>query len=108
MRTCNCQTGASSTLVGRPRRQWRDYTPAQRTGMVVLGALEVGLAVAAWTDLARRDQREVRGRKWVWALVIAINFVGPLAYFRWGRQAEAGDNPSDSSIETPSEQREVS
>ena len=108
MRTCSCQTAPGSKAVKRRGRQWRDYTPAQRTGLVVLGALEVGLAVAAWTDLARRDPREVRGHKWVWALVIAINFVGPLAYFRWGRQAEAGESPSGSSVEVPAEQRQAS
>jgi hypothetical protein len=28
----------------------------------------------------------VNGGKLRWALLIAINFVGPVAYFRWGRR----------------------
>jgi len=108
MRTCSRHTTPDSTSAGRVRRRWRDYTPAQRAGLVAFGALEVGLAAAAWADLARRDQAEVRGRKWVWALVIAINIVGPLAYFRWGRHATADDSPGGSSDDAPSAQRRVS
>ena len=73
-----------------------------------MGALEVGLAAAAWADLARRDQSEVRGRKWVWALVIAINIIGPLAYFRWGRRTTADESPRSSTEEALSERRQVS
>jgi hypothetical protein len=28
----------------------------------------------------------VNGSKRLWALIIAINFFGPIAYFRWGRR----------------------
>jgi hypothetical protein len=37
-------------------------------------------------DLARRPPASVNGRKDVWAAAIAVNFVGPLAYFAWGRR----------------------
>lgn len=58
---------------------------------MALGALEVGLAVAAWTDLARRPPAEVRGPKWCYALLICVNVIGPLSYFRWGRIPRAQD-----------------
>jgi hypothetical protein len=51
-----------------------------------LAAVQLSLAATAWTDLIRRPARRVNGPKTVWALVIAVNFVGPLAYFRWGRR----------------------
>jgi hypothetical protein len=57
----------------------------RRIVLAVLAALQLALAGAAWTDLARRPARLVRGPKWIWALVIAVNFIGPLWYFRWGR-----------------------
>ncbi len=50
------------------------------------GAAQLALAVPAWSDLARRRPAEVAGRKGVWAAVIAVNRVGPLAYLRWGRR----------------------
>jgi hypothetical protein len=67
-------------------RRWADLSPGQRAGVVALGAVQVSLAIAAWTDLARRPARTVNGRKPVWAVVIAVNTVGPLAWFRWGRR----------------------
>lgn len=46
------------------------------------------MAAVAWIDLARRPASLVRGPKWPWALVIAVNVVGPLAYWRFGRIPE--------------------
>jgi hypothetical protein len=70
--------------------RWADLTGRQRAGIAVLGAiqvsLQVSLAATAWADLARRPAREVNGPKALWALVIAINVVGPLAYLRFGRR----------------------
>jgi hypothetical protein len=68
------------------RRRWRDLPPRQRAGLVAAGAVQLALAGTAWVDLARRRPAEVVGRKGVWAAVIAVNWVGPLAYFRWGRR----------------------
>ena len=67
------------------RKQWADRGPAARVLLVVAAAVQFALAGAAWADLARRPARQVRGPKWRWGLVILENFVGPLAYFRWGR-----------------------
>jgi Phospholipase_D-nuclease N-terminal len=67
------------------RRRWSDLTPAQQTAVLVLGSVQLSLAATAWTDLARRPAARVRGPKLLWALVIAVNWVGPLAWFRWGR-----------------------
>ncbi|SFQ08755.1 Phospholipase_D-nuclease N-terminal [Amycolatopsis arida] len=68
------------------KRSWGELSRARRTAFVVAGAVQLGLAAAAWWDLARRPAERVRGAKRVWAAVIGINYVGPLAYFRWGRQ----------------------
>jgi hypothetical protein len=73
----------------RSRRRWRDRTPAEQ-GLVIAGAtVQFGLAAAAWTDLARRARRQVRGPKWRWAALIGVNYVRPIAYFRWGRRCPA-------------------
>jgi len=53
--------------------------------LAVLALVQVTLATAAWMDLAHRSTVAVRGPKWRWALVIVVNFVGPLAYFAFGR-----------------------
>ena len=67
-------------------RNWSDLTPQERTGMVVAASVQLALAAAAWTDLARRPAELVRGPKLVWAALIAVNFVGPIAYFVVGRR----------------------
>lgn len=68
------------------RRRWRDLSPRQQAAVLTLASVQLSLAATAWTDLAFRPAAEVNGRKPVWAAVIAINFLGPLAYFRWGRR----------------------
>jgi hypothetical protein len=67
------------------KRTWRDLSPRQRVGIVLLGTMQLALAGAAWRDLARRPAAQVRGPKWPWAMVIAMNWVGPLSYFFLGR-----------------------
>lgn len=61
--------------------------------LAVAAAVQIGLAVAAWADLARRSPDSVRGRKWPWALLILVNFVGPVAYFTWGRRSPSAQEP---------------
>jgi Phospholipase_D-nuclease N-terminal len=65
--------------------RWRGMSPTRRIGMVMVALVQFALAGAAWVDLARRPSSQVRGPKWRWGLIIAVNFVGPLSYFRWGR-----------------------
>jgi hypothetical protein len=68
-------------------RKWRDLNPRQRGAVVVGGTVQLALALTAWYDLSHRPRHLVNGPKAVWALVIAINFVGPIVYFRFGRAA---------------------
>ena len=68
------------------RRRWSDLTPRQREVLRLAIVVQVALALTAWVDLARRPAAQVRGPKGAWALAIAINFVGPLAYFARGRR----------------------
>jgi hypothetical protein len=67
------------------RKRWGELSAGQRRGFIVACAVQVVLAAVAWTDLARRPQARVNGRKPLWAAAIAVNFIGPLAYLRWGR-----------------------
>jgi hypothetical protein len=69
-------------------RRWKDLTPGQRRWITVLAVVQFTLAGIAWADLALRSAEVVNGRKKVWAWVIAVNFVGPLAYLHWGRRDE--------------------
>jgi hypothetical protein len=68
------------------RRRWADLTPRERAAVVVLGTVQVSLATRAWWQLAQSPAKRVNGPKPLWAAIIAVNFVGPLAWFRWGRR----------------------
>jgi hypothetical protein len=68
------------------RRRWSDLSPRQQTAVLVMASVQLSLAATAWADLARRTPAEVNGDRRTWAAVIAVNVVGPLAWFRWGRR----------------------
>jgi len=76
----------------RARKKWNDLSPRTRRFIVVAGAIEGVLKIAALTDLARRPSNEVRGSKGWWAAVVALtSSVGavPIAYFVRGRRTSA-------------------
>jgi hypothetical protein len=75
------------------RRRWSDLSERTRRLILVGAAIEGSLKVAALVDLARRPAAEIRGPKWVWAVVLPlVNSAGgaPLAYFLFGRRKQAG------------------
>lgn len=67
-------------------RRWADLPERQKATLLVAASVQLSLAAAAWTDLARRPADQVRGSKAAWAVAIAVNFVGPLTYFARGRR----------------------
>ncbi|MBW0113858.1 PLDc N-terminal domain-containing protein [Pseudonocardia abyssalis] len=67
-------------------RRWTDLSDRQRTAVLVAASVQLSLAATAWADLATRPAALVHGRKGVWAAVIGVNFVGPIAYFVWGHR----------------------
>ena len=66
-------------------RRWSDLSDRSKTAILILASIQVSLAVTAWVDLIKRPASQVRGSKVAWAAIIAVNFVGPAAYFRRGR-----------------------
>jgi hypothetical protein len=71
------------------KKGWNQLGQRTRRLIIVGGALDGLLKVAALTDLARRPASEVRGSKVLWAVaIVVINSVGavPIAYFRYGRR----------------------
>jgi hypothetical protein len=68
------------------RRRWNELTGHERAAIAALATVQLSFAAAAWLDLARRPASQVRGSKRLWAIAIAVNWIGPLSYFRWGRR----------------------
>ena len=67
-------------------QKWSDLSSRRKTGMLVAASVHLALAATAWTDLARRPAEAVNGPKAMWAVLIALNFIGPLSYFVFGRK----------------------
>lgn len=78
---------SSNELLGTLKDTWNALSADQRTFVGVLAAVDaVGKAVALW-DMARTDDRKLRGPKWLWTPVIgAVNTFGWLAYFTVGKR----------------------
>ena len=68
------------------KKRWSDLSTEQRAGVAGAGVVQVALLVAALVDLWRRPREEVKGSKAIWAAVSFVNFVGPIAYFKFGRR----------------------
>ena len=68
------------------RKRWADMSPGQRTGTIVLAAVECAILVLALLDLRRRPAIEIRGSKLIWVLATFVQPFGPIAYFIFGRK----------------------
>lgn len=67
-------------------RHWNELSNRQQTALLVAASVQLSLAATAWSDLATRPAALVNGRKSVWAAIIGVNFLGPIAYFARGRR----------------------
>ena len=67
-------------------KKFSDLSSGQKTAVLITGSLQLSLAATAWADLARRKADQVEGSKARWAAIIAIGWVGPIAYFLRGRK----------------------
>jgi hypothetical protein len=48
--------------------------------------IDLALMIYALVDLIRRDQRAVRGNKWLWVpIIVLFNTFGPIIYLLVGR-----------------------
>jgi hypothetical protein len=68
------------------RKRWADFTPAQKTAILVAASIELALTATALVDLARRPRDQVRGPKALWVLGCVVQPVGPVAYLALGRR----------------------
>ena len=70
----------------RRKKRWSDLSPAQRRAIVAAGVVQNSLLVAALVDIRRRPQKKVRGDKRLWAAASFVSWIGPIAYFTYGRK----------------------
>ena len=88
-------TKQSKKQLKKKRMSWSDMSSGQRAGVVVTGVIQMVLAITAWRDLASRSAERVNGPKGLWAAIIAVNWIGPIAYFIKGRREDTPPLPSE-------------
>jgi phospholipase D-like protein len=68
------------------KRKFTDLSTAERAAVGAAGVVQVGLAAVALLDLRKRPARKIRGDKRLWVAASFVNYVGPIAYFTYGRK----------------------
>jgi hypothetical protein len=68
------------------KRRWTDLSPQKQLTISITGLVQVALLVAALIDIRRRPAEQINGSKKLWTAVAFINYVGPIAYFVFGRK----------------------
>ncbi len=74
------------------KRKWSELSERTRRLIVIGGAVEGVLKLAALIDIKRRPASEIRGPKWLWAgsvAVVSSAGVLPITYFLLGRRRAA-------------------
>jgi hypothetical protein len=69
--------------------RWDELTGTQKALILTAASVELALTATALVDLVRRPSPQVRGPKVLWALGLAIQPVGPIAYLALGRRRES-------------------
>ncbi|NTU84984.1 MAG: PLDc_N domain-containing protein [Chloroflexales bacterium] len=69
-----------------PRKRWSELSPAQQRGIIGLACVQLSLLVAALWDIRQRPAEQINGSKGLWTALSFVSFIGPLAYFVFGRK----------------------
>jgi len=74
-------------------KRWSELSERNRRLIIGVAVAEGLLKLAALIDIKRRPASQVRGRRWVWATLVAVvNSFGlmPISYFLFGRRRPQG------------------
>ena len=65
----------------------RDFIRShRRLVLTIVVPIQICLAALAWRDMSRRSDSQVRGRKAVWRVFVAMNPGNALFYWLFGRR----------------------
>ncbi|MDF5751854.1 PLD nuclease N-terminal domain-containing protein [Spongiactinospora sp. TRM90649] len=68
------------------RKKWSELSRGERGLIGGASVVQVVLLIAALVDIRRRPAERIRGAKRVWTVAAFVNFLGPIAYFVFGRK----------------------
>ena len=79
-------------------KSWKDLSTGRKATFPLLGIVQVGLLAAALWDLRRRSEDQVNGSKRMWMMLVFVNYVGPIAYFLFGRKKQESSPDWDAPV----------
>jgi hypothetical protein len=68
------------------KKSFKDLSGGQKLRVAVTAAVQIALQTAALRDLKKRPADQVNGPKPAWFAASFLNFIGPVAYFLFGRK----------------------
>ncbi len=68
------------------RMRWSALTSGQQNAIRVVAVAQMTLLAAALWDIWHRPEEQINGDRRLWTLASFVNFVGPIAYFLFGRK----------------------
>ena len=72
--------------MGRQPKKWSDLSTSQQALIILLGSLQISLFAAAVYDIFKRPADQLNRPKPFWFAVSLVNYIGPIAYFLFGRK----------------------
>jgi hypothetical protein len=68
------------------KKTWKELNSGQKAKGALMIGIQLGLQAVALKDLKSRSAAEVNGPKAAWVAGTFVNFLGPIAYFLFGRR----------------------
>jgi hypothetical protein len=75
-------------MAGTAGKRWADLSDGQRRLLIAAAVAEASLKIVALIDIQRRPASQIRGPKVLWRAAMAVNLLGPLSYFVFGRKRD--------------------
>jgi len=86
VRVRNPGLGPGKGTIMAKKKRWDELTAPQKAGFAFSGTLQIVLLAAALWDIHHRSEEEIAGSKRMWTALAFVNFIGPIAYFMFGRR----------------------
>lgn len=68
------------------KKRWSDMSPGQKAATIAGSVIQITLLAAALWDISQRPAAGIKGSKKAWTAASFVNFIGPIAYFVFGRK----------------------
>ncbi|MGE5602144.1 MAG: PLDc N-terminal domain-containing protein [Nitrososphaerales archaeon] len=69
-------------------KKWSELPTGQKVAGLLLAVVQYSLLIAALWDIWHRPVDRINGNRRIWTTAVFVNFIGPIAYFLFGRKRD--------------------